>query len=384
MCANCSIRRMPAPEAAIAWSAGARRFTTTGASPSDSSSTRITRGCETSACASTTICCSPPESEPAGDLPALLELGEELERARDPAAASFLSSAYVATRRFSSTVSPGSSRLPSGTIATPAPRMNSGRLRVRSASPSRTRPLSPQHAAHGEHERRLAGAVRAEQRRHLARRDRERDVVQHAASAACDAEILEPQLRAGGASRRSQDASEPSQSRRPRCPGRRASRSRRGARRLSARCDQLAEVEHRRGRAAGRDEAHVVVDEDHERAELLRDLLITPPRCSVSSSGRPAAGSSRSTIRGAADDGTRDLDQAPVARAEPPDLRPSGASRGRRSRSRSARRLGATRAARPSARGSSRRCRTWTAARSPAPSGTCVAGPSARGGSRPS
>ena len=39
---------------------------------------------------------------------------------------------------------------------------------------------------------------------------------------------------------------------------------------------------------------------------------------------------------------------------------------------------------RPSARGSSPRCRTPTAARSPARSGTCAAAPSARAGSRPS
>ncbi len=49
-------------------------------------------------------------------------------------------------------------------------------------------------------------------------------------------------------------------------------------------------------------------------------LWITPVMCSVSSSGSPAAGSSSSTTRGRADDGPGDLDEAPVARAEPTDL----------------------------------------------------------------
>ena len=47
---------------------------------------------------------------------------------------------------------------------------------------------------------------------------------------------------------------------------------------------------------------------------------ITPPMCSVSSSGSPAAGSSSSTTLRRADDGARDLDEAPIARAEPADL----------------------------------------------------------------
>ena len=42
---------------------GISRLTTTGASPSDSSSTTITLGLDASAWASTTICCSPPDSD---------------------------------------------------------------------------------------------------------------------------------------------------------------------------------------------------------------------------------------------------------------------------------------------------------------------------------
>ena len=82
-------------------------------------------------------------------------------------------SAYVATRRLSSTVSAGSSRRPSGTTATPAARIRSGRLpREVGVAEQDLAGSRAQHAGDGEHERRLAGAVRAEQRRHLARRDR--------------------------------------------------------------------------------------------------------------------------------------------------------------------------------------------------------------------
>ena len=97
-----------------------------------------------------------------------------------PLSASPLASEYVATRRLSATVSSGRSRRPSGTTATPARRIFSGRRLVRSWSPSRTAPGGgPQHAGHGQHQRRLAGAVRTEQRRDLAGGDLERDVAQH-------------------------------------------------------------------------------------------------------------------------------------------------------------------------------------------------------------
>ena len=121
---------------------GASRLTTTGARPSDSSSTRITRGWETSACASTTICCSPPESRRQVTRQRFSSSGNSSSARATPLFASCLESEYVATRRLSSTVSPGNRRLPSGTIATPAPRTCSGRRRVRSSSPSSTRPLA--------------------------------------------------------------------------------------------------------------------------------------------------------------------------------------------------------------------------------------------------
>ena len=82
-CTNCSIRSTPTPSAAAASSAGISRCTTTGASPSDSSSTSMNFGRETSACASTTICCSPPESVRAVALPPRLRgAGRARARAR--------------------------------------------------------------------------------------------------------------------------------------------------------------------------------------------------------------------------------------------------------------------------------------------------------------
>ena len=49
------------------------------------------------------------------------------------------------------------------------------------------RPRAPQ----GAQERRLAGAVRAEQRDHLARREREPDAVEHRSAAVADGEVAD-------------------------------------------------------------------------------------------------------------------------------------------------------------------------------------------------
>ena len=290
-------------------------------------------------------------------------------------------------------MSPGSRRLPSGTIATPAPRTCSGRRRVRSSSPSSTRPLvDAQHAADRQHERRLAGAVRAEQRRDLARRDRERHVVQHAAAAARDAQLLEAELGPGGrlgrahgtprSPRRPDVARRP---RRPRCRGRPASRSRRAAPRPSARSRSACRSRARpsscsrpgRGSCRGR------------RGSRARRTSPGCPgsrraRCSVSSSGSPAAGSSSSTTLGAPTT-ARAISTRRRSRAPSPPTLTSGAHLEADVLDRAQRRRPAARRARlPSARGSSRRCRTPTAARSPSRSGTCAAAPSARAGSRPS
>ena len=104
-------------------------LTTTGARPSDSSSMRMNRGCDTSACARTTICCSPPESMRAGGVQPLAELREELERARSPPARALRRAAARTSR-------PGGCRRRSGRAADAGPpgrsprppaRMRSGR-----------------------------------------------------------------------------------------------------------------------------------------------------------------------------------------------------------------------------------------------------------------
>ena len=84
-CANCSIRRTPTPVAATASSTGARRLTTTGARPSESSSTRITFGLRDERLGEHDHLLLAAGEQAALGLPALLELGEELERLRDPA-----------------------------------------------------------------------------------------------------------------------------------------------------------------------------------------------------------------------------------------------------------------------------------------------------------
>ena len=212
----------------------------------------------------------------AGDRPALLELGEQLERVRDPALGLLpLESEYVATRRLSSTVSSGSSRRPSGTTATPAPRICSGRRRVRSS-------VAEQDAA---------GARRA------ARPPTASTSVDLPAPFGPSSVVTSP----GGISSETScstgrpprgDGSSALEAQRAAASTRRRRSSRRQlllgaevgahhvlvAQHLGGRAgrDQLAEVEHRGRRAAGRDEAHVVVDEDHQRAELLRDALDHP------------------------------------------------------------------------------------------------------------
>ena len=148
--------------------------------------------------------------------------------------------------------------------------------------------------------------------------------------------------------------------------------------------DQLAEVEHRGRLAARRDQAHVVVDEDHERTELLGnppDHVDEMQRLLVRQARRRLVEEHDSRL---ADHCPRDLDQPPLARAEPCHL-------GARRRlepdelDRAQDRLApVTCGSRRSARGSSPRCRRPTASRSPARSGRCAAGPSAPVGSRPS
>src|SRR3954469_18958070 len=140
--ANCSISSTPTPDSTMRRMTGTSRCTTTGARPSDSSSMSTNRGCDTIACASTTICCSPPESMRAWAFSRLPSSGNSASARSRPSRPSARDIAYVATWRLSSTVSAGSSRRPSGTMATPARRMRSGRRDERTASSRRTVPLS--------------------------------------------------------------------------------------------------------------------------------------------------------------------------------------------------------------------------------------------------
>ena len=203
------------------------------------------------------------------------DAGRARARGRGPASRPRATSAYVATRRLSSTVRSGSSRRPSGTTATPAFRICSGRSFVE-APPvdGDVSPARAQHAADGEHERRLAGAVRAEQRRHRAGRDLERDAVQHLVPATRDLQLLDPEGSAVLAHSCTASALSDVLGAEVRAHhvlvaqhlGRRPGR------------DEPAEVDHGGRLAARRDEAHVVVDEDDERADVRRGSSGSPAR----------------------------------------------------------------------------------------------------------
>ena len=318
--------------------------------------------------------------------PALLELGEELERERD--AAAWPRRGRERVGRDAEVVLDRQHREQSPTLGDdgePAARIVSGRRLVRS-SPSRvTLPDGrAEDAGDGKDERRLAGAVRAEQRGHLARRDRERDIVEHGPCR----HARRAARRSGAARLRSRKALIPqvlvlrvvlvvgSQVRAHDVLVAKHLRRRAGR-------DQLAEVEHRRRLAARRDEAHVVVDEDDERperapgsldhrSEVLGLLVRAGPRRARRAARAAACRRRPWRPRSAAGHVRRDRRPSRGRRRGPTNSIAASTSARRR------------RARRPSsARGSSRRCRTPTAARSPAPSGTCVGAPSARGGSRP-
>ena len=323
-------------------------------------------------------------------LPALLELGEELERARDAALRVLLGERVGRDAEVVLDRQPGQQPPALGhdrdagaadllgppareVVRRPAAR---GRWSTRSTPPTASTsddlpaPFGPSSVVISP-----GGIV-------------ERDVVQHAPSAARDAQLLEAQLRAGGR----------------RCGARRSRRARVivGASTSSVPRYARMTFSSRSTSAVGPvaislPKSSTAVVAQHAWTRLMSwstritsapncsgIFWITPLRCSVSSSGQPGGRLVEQHDLGRADDGARDLDEAPVAGAEPADLDARGdleadvldRARGRRP--------AATRARRPSARGSSRCCRTPTAARSPSRSGTCAAGPSARAGSRPS
>ena len=188
----------------------------------------------------------------------------------------------------------GSSWRPSGTIATPAARICSGRRRVRSSSPSTTLPRAgAEHAADRQDERRLPGAVRPEQRGR-------------------------PPPEAPRSTRRGRPHGRHGRPRARRTRAWAAPRSGDGAHSIllgaEVGADHVLVAEHLR-RGAGRDELPEVEHGGRLAAGLRRGSCrgrrastsapkrsgiawITLPRCSVSSSGRPAPGSSRRTMRG--------------------------------------------------------------------------------------
>ena len=126
------------------------------------SSTSRTFGCWIRARAMASICCSPPESAPAGRRQRLSSAGKTSRSSRGAGPRR-----DRATSRFSSTVSVVNSDRLSGTSTTPA-RLAATAFPLRSATPSTlARPAwRREQPGQREQQRRLAGAVRAEQREH--------------------------------------------------------------------------------------------------------------------------------------------------------------------------------------------------------------------------
>ena len=172
--------------------------TTIGASPSDGSSSISSRGRAISARASASICCSPPESVPAGWLRALGDprepLGHPLDVRLELAVAPRVARRAAGSR---STVSSVNVPRPSGTCAIPARRDG---LRPAAERLARERDLAraPHRAGDRAQRRRLAGAVRAEHGDDLALGDLERDAAQrlHRPVARLDALELEQRVTA--------------------------------------------------------------------------------------------------------------------------------------------------------------------------------------------
>ena len=172
-----------------------------------------------------------------------------------------------------------------------AARICSGRRRVRSSSPRSTVPdvgrSTPPTASTRVD---LPAPFGPEQSGHLTRRELERDVLDHGAAAARDGQAFEPQDAARG-HRRSQ--------RPPRCRGRRASRARFEAPRRSARTRSACRSRAPRSSHSTRTRGSCRGRRGSPARRRARGCCwMTWLRCSVSSSGRPAAGSSSRTTRG--------------------------------------------------------------------------------------
>ena len=138
-----------------------------------------------SARASASICCSPPLSVPAG-WSRRSPSQREVARARAPSSSRRRRRSrrvYAPSRRFSATVSSASVPRPSGTCAIPSRAIASGERPAMLLPAKRDPAAAPDRARDRAQRRRLAGAVRAEDRDDLALVDRERDAVQRRAPA---------------------------------------------------------------------------------------------------------------------------------------------------------------------------------------------------------
>src|SRR6266498_189599 len=197
-CANCSISRIPTPSAASEASTGTNRFTTTGARPNDSSSTSSVDGRETIACASTTICCSPPDRNPPCGLPARLELGKQSKRIVDTTRRGLPRERVRRHAQVLGDRQVGQQAPPLGhhrySRLSNLFRRPTGQIEIAQQHASRTR---TKHATHREDQARLARAIRPQQRGDFAGRRGQRHVAHHVAGSACDRHLLEDQGAAG-------------------------------------------------------------------------------------------------------------------------------------------------------------------------------------------
>ena len=180
---DCSTMIIVMPSALSRSTTSSSSCTTSGASPSESSSMASTSGSWISAIASASICCWPPDSCDAAVPSALGELGEQARRRGRARRLEVGVVAAVHERRHLQVLVDGHRRehaLAAEQDADPELRPLLGRDVGDGAA------VEPHDAASGvprpgddAQDRRLAGAVGAEQREHLAASDLEADVEQH-------------------------------------------------------------------------------------------------------------------------------------------------------------------------------------------------------------
>ena len=128
------------PCALISWMIEKICCTSSGARPSEGSSSRSSRGCAISARPIASICCSPPESVPAFWREALAQPREQRERALVGDSHRAGRRRYAPIWRFSRTVRLAKMRRPSGTCEIPRATRRSARSAVMSAPSNQIRP----------------------------------------------------------------------------------------------------------------------------------------------------------------------------------------------------------------------------------------------------